>query len=638
MLTGLALAIASSVASAQPALPEFVELSALAEAIDGDAQQWTETLADTVDWLAERAAGGESAATRALVCLVAAEDLRAAGPDVSLPDEAQRTALRQALAPVETWLRGGRGVLPPPPMRAPRAPTANPALERLRGGGTPLTILALLDLARDSDDPELLHSLAYLVRDWEYPEAEPFVERVFATHVGGDTEAGLGDAVAGGRLVYRHAEAAGLLYLLQPDNFSNVQGGLLRAHERWTDARLLRVLPAVVAAYEDRWSAPEAARALAQAADLPLPEGDLTLADRAALYRAWRDEAAPRLEPTLPPLIDPAWDPASPVVAALQAAAERLSLAGQRSLVVDTTAPAMSRRGAARRLAFEGTDDCWQTLEALADTDADWQVLAHVLMLTEALSPERVAAFRQRMAARLGTGERGARTLVLATTEAKDEETVRALASLAESVDREAVCRLLEEIALGQRTPPHWQGQGFEPIRNTITAYGAIDLDRARAFYHGLLQSEVPNVRRVGIYGVGELRVIEAVPQLLPLVDPAYENCFLADCVIVALGKISTPEAHDALIEMLDGETDNTRHAWEIMVVLCSVCGREGRSPLGEWWNGCWATVADDLPALGPRIAQALTELADRTTDERLAREARSRAQSCLRAAERQGP
>jgi len=631
MLAVLLLAVTSSIVSAQPALPEFVELAALAEALDGDAQQWTDALVDTVDWLKERAADGDGPAVEALLALVAVEGLRRAGPDVPLLDEAGRTALREALARAEERLRGVRQGPPPPPL-PPRPPAANTALERLREGATPLAMVALLDLAAYSDDPELLHTLAYAVRDKAYPEAEPFIEHVFAAHTGGDTEAGLADAIAGGGLAYRDAEAAGLLFLLRLDNFSNVQAGLLRNHERWTNARLLHVLPALVASYEDQWAAPEAALALARAAGTSLPEQALTLTDRAAVYRAWRDSAAVR---PVPPLIDPAWDRANPVVAALTEAAEGFSLERQRAVLLDAEAPPAARRAGARRLAFEGTEEGWQTLLELVDTEADEQLLAHVLMLAEELASERAPTLRERMAARLGPGERGARTLTLAITEAKDEGTVRALASLGESLGRDEVCRLLEEIARGQRTPPHWQSQGFEPIRNTITAYGAVDLDRAQAFYRSLLSAHNEAVRRVGIYGAGELRVAEAAPELLPLVDPRYENCFRADCVIVALGKISTPEAHDALIDILAEETDNTRHAWEIMVVLCSVCGREGRSPQEAWWNGCWATVAEDLPTVGPRIAAALDALADRSTDERLTREARGRARTCREAAGR---
>jgi len=257
----------------------------------------------------------------------------------------------------------------------------------------------------------------------------------------------------------------------------------------------------------------------------------------------------------------------------------------------------------------------------------------YALMLTQELAPDHAEDLRQHLVARLGAGNRGVRALVLAITEAGDKETVLGLASLADLIGKDDVCAAFEQIALGQRTPPHWQSDGFWAIRNTITAYGAIAPDRARAFFRSLLTHDQDPVRHVGIYGVGELRVAEAVPELLPLVTPEYENCFRADCVSVALAKISTPEAHQALLDMLAREPVDIRYAWEVAVSMCAVCGTEGRSPQGAWWNGCWATVPDDLPSVARRFADALNALAERTTDDRLAREARGRADSCLRAA-----
>ena len=86
---------------------------------------------------------------------------------------------------------------------------------------------------------------------------------------------------------------------------------------------------------------------------------------------------------------------------------------------------------------------------------------------------------------------------------------------------------------------------------------------------------------------------------------------------------------------MLLREPIVVKQSWSVLVVMTEVCGQAGGSPRGSWQNGFWATVADDVPATAERFAKAMRELADKTTDKRLAREARGRASFILSHAKR---
>lgn len=461
----------------------------------------------------------------------------------------------------------------------------------------------------------------------------PLAEHLLATHHGGDTEATVIGWVISGHMPIRHREAAGLLYLMRPDNFWNVRSGILRKWQQWTGPRLLHILPQMVLSCRDEAVARAAARALAEVAGLTVPgEGEWTTARQAAAYRAWRDLPAEQ-RPALPPLIAADWDRVDPVVAALQRESEALTQVDYARVLSNVGGPAKPRQAALRALIFEGADATWQVVLSHVERETDWSVIGYALGLSDACLPERVETLRAALVQRLRSeGEEGVRQLVLGLTEAQDREEVSAMAKLGAEVDRGRLCRIFQDIAFAQTQPLNWQMRSFAALRNTITAYGEIDRDGAVAFYQSLLQSARPRVREVGVYGCGDLHVAEAVPELLAALVPENENCMVASSVCVALGKIGSPEAYEALIAML-GRTDmddRRRHA--VATVMTSICGSPGRSPDGTWANGTWYTVTPDRDEVGPKFAKALRQAADQATDERGARMLGGRANMIMRA------
>ena len=225
--------------------------------------------------------------------------------------------------------------------------------------------------------------------------------------------------------------------------------------------------------------------------------------------------------------------------------------------------------------------------------------------------------------------ERG-RHLGEAALAAESRETLDHFISLADGADRDAMCEVFEETARAQETRLFYQLRGFGALRNSITAFMVVDRDRAAAFYRSLLDSPSQHAREAAIYGASELRLADTLPKLMALLDRDAENGCYPSAVCVALGKMGTPEAHDALIELLLQEPIHTRQSYAVMGVMAEVCGRAGGSPRGSWANGLWATVAEDTAATAARFAQAIDELAQRTDDERLAGQARARARSIV--------
>jgi len=223
-----------------------------------------------------------------------------------------------------------------------------------------------------------------------------------------------------------------------------------------------------------------------------------------------------------------------------------------------------------------------------------------------------------------------ARRLAEAITAAEDRGALDYLLTLVEGADKATLCAAFGDVAKAQEQQVFWQYGSFRALRNSITAFVAVDRERAATFYQSLLDSGSQYQRQAGIYGVGELRLADTVGKLTALVDRETENSLYASAVCVALGKIGTTEAHDALIRMLLQEPIDVKQSWSVLVVMTEVCGEAGGGPRGEWWNGCWATVAADRPATAQGFAEAMNRLAELTTDERLAREARGRASFIL--------
>ena len=293
-------------------------------------------------------------------------------------------------------------------------------------------------------------------------------------------------------------------------------------------------------------------------------------------------------------------------------------------------ASAETRRLAVRALIREGSEEAWEVARGVIEGSEDWPLLDEARRATagDALRTEIV----QRILDDSLGADPAARAehLAKAILAAEDREALDYLLPLSEGADRTALCAAFEDVARRRNQQVFWQIGGFVALRNSITAFIALDPERAAACYRGLLDSPDQYVRQAGIYGVGELRLANTIEKLVTLVDPETENSLFPSAVCVALGKIGTPEAHDALIKLLLQEPIHVKQSWSVLVVMTEVCGRPGGSPRGEWWNGFWATVAEDKTAVAQRFADAMNQLAERTTDERLAREARGRASSIL--------
>jgi HEAT repeat protein len=431
------------------------------------------------------------------------------------------------------------------------------------------------------------------------------------------------------RSAYRYREAAGLLFLLREDNFYNVQAGVLRCHQEWGGPRILHVLPFLLA-YENELVVRYAAELLGTLAhvDLSVPER-LSLPEQARLYQAGHAAITNEVRRTLPPPVDPAWDATNPLVTALAQALESARPENQRAIAQNPQAEPKQRKTALRRLAFEGSDDSWKVIADVAATEGLWEVRGWALYIASQLVPDRAESLQRAVADTLGEeGTESARQLVLGLVECETREAVLGVASVSDQVDREVLLTILEDLANSQQDPLYWGRQSYRAVRNSITAYGAIDRERGARFYHSLMRSDRPRQREVGRYGVGELRVAEAIPDLVASVVPEEENCFRPESVCIALGKIGTPEAHNALIQMLLAEPIVMKRSRAVLSVMEEVCGLPGQSPPGAWWNGWWASVAEDRTAVAERFVRAMEELAEKTTDERLAREARGRAGS----------
>jgi hypothetical protein len=198
--------------------------------------------------------------------------------------------------------------------------------------------------------------------------------------------------------------------------------------------------------------------------------------------------------------------------------------------------------------------------------------------------------------------------------------------------DSAALCASFEQVALDLKPGGmYFASREFAALRNSVNAYGVLDAKRASAFYRSLLAQPPGAVREAGIYGLGELRVADAVKDLRTVIVPDKENSFSPGSVSLSLGKIGTPEAYDLLESMLLDDPIVVKQSWTVLTVMDEICGRPAKSPPGSWSNGCWASVAEDRATVTNRFAAAMTKLAAKAGDERLAREARGRADSLRR-------
>jgi hypothetical protein len=284
-----------------------------------------------------------------------------------------------------------------------------------------------------------------------------------------------------------------------------------------------------------------------------------------------------------------------------------------------------------------GGDENWGIVTRALAAETDLKLLAELAAMAAQIAPDRGRPLLASAVERLqAEGAERVRQLAEAILSAATHESVLALAKLAGAVDTTAFAPLFEGIAEGQTRSVSWQSDGFRELRNSISAYDTVAHDQAIAFYQSLLPSGSPHVREVAVYGCGELRVAEAVPELLAAVVPDNENCMRPGAVCVALGKMGSPEAHDGLIAMVgrDDLTDRDKHA--IATVMTSICGRPGRGPDGTWANGTWYTVADDISGIGPRFADALTRAAEKATEERFAGMLAGRARTITEMVQRQ--
>jgi len=594
-------------------------LDPLIAAIGGTPEQWGAAVQGAVEAL-EPLADDDWRALAALFSIADAEKVYAAsaasGPEGTGAAE-RDTKLRELLNKARAALQADRsGPAPAPrPPPQPRAPGAPPP----PAPPTPEAVKALIRVAIASARGNSTHAVAIELRFAPYPEVADLFEHVLSTHRGGDTEAVMVDGLGAGLAQYPDAEAAGLLYLLREDNSWNVQESLLRSWRRWSGPRVTRLLPVLIVYGSDAVSL-RAASIAAEPGGLAPPEAAAwSLAERARWYRVAQDAVAAAGQ-TIPPLVDPAWDAARPIVAALVEAAAVLSPERQEQVVLDATASAPARKTAMRLLAFAGADGAWELFAALAPDLDGWETSGYALVLAQALSPERVPAIAGRLLRPAGAapGDEATR-LADGIARAETREVVLALASLAGEVGPEAARTALEDALAQQRDQLFVYGPRFAAMRNLVSAYGAVDAAAATGFFRSLLARPDLAVRGCAVYGLGELRVRDAVADLVAAF-PVSEDQGSAGSVIAALGKIGTPEACDALAALALKPGLDRGAGGALIATMSRVCGAWQS---GTWATGDWVTLADDPQAAGQSFVAALERLAAQTDDARLATWAR---------------
>ncbi len=300
----------------------------------------------------------------------------------------------------------------------------------------------------------------------------------------------------------------------------------------------------------------------------------------------------------------------------------------QQMLAVAPAASADARKLALRALIRDGSDESWEVVNTALDAITDWAIIDDARQTAASVDEakgEYIAALQQ---ARLNADpQQRTEQQLLAILSAVDRGALGRFTSLVEDDDTEAMCARIEAFCRSYTVRAATDRTQLARLRNVVNAYGALDAERAGTFFSSLLEEPPGALRRAGVYGVGELRVADAVAELRTMAVPAYDGFLGADSVCVALGKISTPQAHQALADLLLQLPTNTELAGGAMAAMKRVCGGRAGSPWGTWANGCWATVAEDRVAAAESFAEALNTLADRTDDEELADRARHEAE-----------
>ena len=307
------------------------------------------------------------------------------------------------------------------------------------------------------------------------------------------------------------------------------------------------------------------------------------------------------------------------------------------ALSPNATTPA--RTIALRYLIAQGGEEDWQVVRQVIGSEEAWQARAEALRLAVQRRPEEEAELRSLFTATL-PAEPTERSRVLGQiiTETESQETLKFVVSFVTDGEREHLCDRFQAYA---RNHDHdkvfWQFRpsSFWTIRNSVGAYGVLDPEGAAHFYRSLVHSQSPNQRAVGIFAVGELRLAEALADLVAAAPAHEENWLFGSSLCVALGKISTSEAHEELVRLLLSKPGDRGHCGAVIVIMEQVCGLPGASPPGAWWNGCWSTVADDPVATAERFAEAMRELAATTENEPVRDRARNAASYIVSQAKR---
>ncbi len=598
----------------------------LLDAVGADAAAWTAAVERCVGESAGHAAGDRHVID-ALGFIARAEALRPVGPDTPVPDADVRERIRELLLSADQFLaahrRGEQYRIParfpqPPPAPPPGAPRPEPP-------PTPRAVLALIDAGFRAEHWMVAERVLTGCRFFPYPELAALYEHIAVTSRNPWHHSLVSDAISQGLVRAGHVEAAGLLLMLRQSGWLHGELWLARRWRDWSSERVARAIPFLFAKCTDPRQVASLARAFTQMTGRELPPTEPWSAQvQGEIFRAARDIVA-EIDAELPPLVDPAWDAEAEVVQALQGASYEMTVRAQVERAQDPAAEPDEIRAALQRLVFEDTDESRGLLEERVRTDDRWLTVAYCLHLVGEVSPQWAGELRGLAVARLAAGPEGAPALAAAIAEARTQETVLALASLAGAAHRDALVAGFRELALAHTATLHVNEPSFAPLRNSITAWGAFDRDGAVAFYRPLLAGDAEQQREIGVYAMGELNAVEAVPELLALMVPEQERAGSPASVCTALAKIASDEARDALIGAITALPGNREYCSSMMTAASRICGLVSESPPGTWANGRWGWPAPDVPAVANRVIAALEALAARTGDEDIAHWARSK-------------
>jgi len=297
-------------------------------------------------------------------------------------------------------------------------------------------------------------------------------------------------------------------------------------------------------------------------------------------------------------------------------------------------ASAHARDLAVRALVREGSDESWAVVEPVLHGSTDWQLLDEARRAAETAGPARVGVVHGMIDASLGTQpQERARRLAAAVLAVDTQESLSYLLSLVGDADSAVLRTALRDAAEARREEGARGARAFAPLRNAVAALTALDRESAAALFRSLLDSSDQWQRQAGVYGVGELRLADTVGRLKTMLDRDTELSFRPGAVCVALGKIGSPEAYDALVDLASQEPVDNVGSYSVLGVVAEMYGDPERRPYGDWSNGCWATAPADEPATAARFAQALTRISALRGGSTLGQKARRQASLLLQAA-----